>query len=65
MGWFVLGFVLGFVVMWNRNGDSTPKDLEKTKATLERHEEDVAYYKKLTRDLVEENKQLRKQINAS
>ena len=65
MGWFVLGFVLGFVVMCNRKGNSTTNDSEKTKATFDRYDEDIAYYKKLTRDLVEENKQLRKQINAS
>jgi cell division protein FtsB len=65
MGWFALGFVLGFVVMWNRKGDNTPKDLEKAKAELGQQEQDIAYYKKLTNTLVEENKELRKQINAS
>jgi cell division protein FtsB len=63
MDWFILGFVLGFVIVWNRKGDNISKDLEKSKAERSQQEADIAYYKKLTRDLVEENKQLRKQIN--
>ena len=50
---------------WNRKSDNIPTDLEKYKADLEHQETDIAYYKKLTRDLVEENKELRKKINAS
>jgi len=65
MGWFSLGFVLGFVVMWNRKGDNIPKDLEKFTIERSQQEQDLAYYTKLTQDLVEENKQLRNKINAS
>ena len=65
MGWFVLGFVLGFVAMWNRKGDNITKDLEKCTVEHSQQEQDIAYYKKLTRELVEENKELRNKINAS
>ena len=34
-------------------------------AELDRMREDIVYYKKLTRDLVAENKELRKQINGN
>jgi hypothetical protein len=63
MGWFILGFVIGYAMVCNHKGDNIPKDLEKTNAELNRHKEDIAYYKKLTKTLVEENKDLRKQIN--
>jgi hypothetical protein len=65
MGWFFLGLVFGYGMHWNRKSDNIPTDLEKYKFELEHQETDIAYYKKLTRDLVEENKELRKKINAS
>jgi hypothetical protein len=63
MGWFILGLLLGYIMGWNRKADNIPKDLEKCTVELGKHEQDIAYYKKLTRNLVEENKELRKQIN--
>jgi hypothetical protein len=65
MGWFFLGLLLGYSMGWNRKGDNIPKDLEKCTIERSQQEQDLAYYKKLTRDLVEENKQLRNKINAS
>jgi hypothetical protein len=63
MDWFILGVVLGFVIMWNRKGDNISKDSKKDKAERSQQEADIAYYKKLTRNLVEENKELRKKLN--
>ena len=65
MGWFFLGLLLGYSMGWNRKVDDIPKDLEKCTIDRSQQEQDLAYYKKLTRDLVEENKQLRNKINAS
>ena len=65
MFWFFLGLCLGYGMGWNRKSDTIPKDLEKCNVELSQHETDIAYYKKLTKTLVEENKELRKQINAS
>ena len=65
MGWFILGLVLGYVMVWNRKINNIPEDLEKCNIERSQHEQDIAYYKKLTRDLVEENKELRNKINAS
>ena len=65
MLWFFLGLFLGYGIGWNRKVENIPKDLEKATAELSQHEQDIAYYKKLTRTLVDENKELRKKINAS
>jgi hypothetical protein len=63
MDWFILGFVLGLLIMWNHKGDNISKDSEKDKVERSQQEADIAYYKKLTRNLVEENKELRKKLN--
>jgi hypothetical protein len=65
MGWFFLGLLLGYGMGWNRKADNIPKDLEKCTVERSQQEADIAYYKKLTRTLVDENKELRKRINAS
>ena len=65
MGWFFLGLLLGYGMGWNRKSDNIPKDLEKCTVERSQQEQDIAYYKKLTKALVEENKELRKRINAS
>jgi hypothetical protein len=65
MGWFFLGLALGFGIGWNRKVENLPKDLEKCTVERSQQEQDIAYYKKLTRTLVEENKELRNKINAS
>ena len=63
MLWFFLGLLLGYGMGWNRKSDNIPKDLEKCNIERSQQEIDIAYYKKLTRNLVEENKELRRQIN--
>jgi hypothetical protein len=65
MIWFFLGLALGYGMGWNRKADSIPKDLEKCTVERSQQEIDIVYYKKLTRTLVDENKELRKKINAS
>jgi hypothetical protein len=63
MGWFFLGLLLGVGIGWNRKVESIPKDLEKCTVERSQQEQDIAYYKKLTRTLVDENKELRNKIN--
>ena len=63
MGWFFLGLLLGYGMGWNRKSDDIPKDLETCDSERSRLHEDIVYYKRLTKNLVDENKQLRKQIN--
>ena len=65
MGWIFLGLLLGYAMGLNHKVNNIPKDLETCNIDRTRQEEDIAYYKKLTRDLVEENKELRNKINAS
>jgi hypothetical protein len=65
MIWLVLGVALGYAVGIKHKVNNIPKDLEKCNFTLIKQQEDIAYYKKLTRNLVEENKELRNKINAS
>jgi hypothetical protein len=47
----------------NRQANSIPKDLEKCNVERSQQQQDIAYYKKLTKKLVDENKELRKKIN--
>jgi len=63
MGWFVLGLVLGYAIGQGRKADHIPKDLETGDSERSRLHADIVYYKRLTKNLVDENKQLRKQIN--
>ena len=57
---FVLALFFGFVCgRVSANEDKAPKDYEHTKSDLDTLRNDIVYYKKLTRDLIEENKQLR------
>jgi hypothetical protein len=63
VGWFFLGLLLGYGIGWNRKVENIPKDLEKCTVERSQQEIDIAYYKKLTRTLVDENKNLRKQTN--
>ena len=65
MIWFFLGLVLGYAICQERKSDNIPKDLEKCNVERSQQEQDIAYYKKLTKNLVNENAELRKQINAS
>ena len=63
MIWFFLGLLLGYGMGANRKVENIPKDLETCDSERSRLHEDIAYYKRLTKNLVDENKQLRKQIN--
>ena len=65
MIWFFLGIFLGYGMGWNRKIISIPNDLTKCTTDRSQQEQDIAYYKKLTRTLVDENKKLRDKINAS
>jgi hypothetical protein len=51
----IIGFVSGRVSVRN--------DYEKERLALDKIDEDVAYYKKLTRDLVAENKSIRIELD--
>jgi hypothetical protein len=63
MIWFFLGLALGYGMGANRQANSIPEDLEKCNTDRSQQEIDIAYYKKLTQDLVKENKELRRKIN--
>ena len=65
MIWFFLGLLLGYAIGQKHKVNTIPKDLEHATEQIKRTNEDLAYYKKLTKDLVEENKKLRNKINAS
>jgi len=65
MGWFFLGLLLGYGMGRNQKDTSIPKDLEKCKVERNQQEIDIIYYKKLTKQLVDENTELRNKINAS
>jgi hypothetical protein len=61
--WFLIGSLAGFIVGVTKRQDNIPKDLEKCTVERSQQEIDIAYYKKLTKTLVEENKELRKKLN--
>ena len=65
MLWFFLGLLLGYAIGQKHKVNTIPKDLEKCNIELSQQEKDIAYYKKLTKNLVEENTELRNKINAS
>ena len=65
MLWLFLGLGLGYGMGLNHKVNRLPKDLEQCTVERSKQEEDIAYYKKLTKDLVKENKELRTKINAS
>ena len=65
MFWFFLGLLLGYGIGWNRRVETIPKDLEKCNVERSQQEIDIAYYKKLTNTLVNENTDLRRKINGN
>jgi hypothetical protein len=65
MIWLFIGLALGYGMGWNRKVDNIPKDLEKCTVERSQQEIDIIYYKKLTKQLVDENTELRNKINAS
>jgi hypothetical protein len=62
MIWLILGLLFGYIMGANCQVGENPKNLEKYTAERNQFETDIAYYKKLTRTLVDENKDLRKKI---
>lgn len=55
---FIVGLVVGYII---KNEKQTPTD-DKLTNQIEKLEGDVAYYKKLTKGLVEENTNMRTQL---
>ena len=56
MIWFIIGLLLGYGIASNRRIATLPNDLEKCNVERSQQEIDIAYYKKLTKTLVDENK---------
>lgn len=63
--WCLIGLVFGYVIGYNRKQDNLPKELERCNVNKSQLETDVNYYKKLTRDLVAENKSLRIKLDGN
>ena len=63
MLWFVIGLVLGYGIGLNHRLTQLPDELEQCNAQRSQQDIDIAYYKKLTKTLVEENKELRRKTN--
>lgn len=61
--WLLVGIFFGYLAGLNKRVNDIPKDLEKCTIEKTQHEEDLLYYKKLTKSLVDENAELRKNIN--
>ena len=61
--WIIVGLFFGYLIGLNRKANDIPKDLEKCTIERSQQEEDLAYYKKLTKKLVAENSELRKKVN--
>jgi len=59
MFWWFVGIVAGVVIGRITAPEPVSKTSEKLKEEIRRLHEDIVYYKKLTRNLVEENKQLK------
>ena len=63
--WFTIGVFFGYLVGLSSKHNNIPTDLEKCNVERSQQDIDIAYYKKLTKKLVEENKELRQKINDS
>jgi len=61
--WMCVGLFFGYLLCLNRKIENIPKDLEQCNIERTQQEEDLIYYKKLTKSLVDENTQLRKKVN--
>jgi hypothetical protein len=61
--WTLIGLCFGYAIGVNKKLTDVPKDLEKCKVQRSQQDEDIAYYKKLTKQLVDENTNLRKKLN--
>lgn len=60
--WIIIGLVFGYIIGINKDRDNIPKQLEKCDIDRDNLTQDVVYYKKLTKTLVEENSELRKKL---
>lgn len=60
--WFALGGILGYLIGHFTVTKEVTPDEEKCDFLKAQLEKDIVYYKKLTRNLVEENKELRKNV---
>jgi hypothetical protein len=63
--WFSVGFVLGYIIAYGIRDRDVPEKLEVCDSERLKLQEDIVYYKRLTKNLVDENKDLRKKINAT
>jgi hypothetical protein len=61
--WTAIGVFFGYLLGLSKKHNDIPKDLEKCTIEKSQQEEDLAYYKKLTKSLVDENTELRKKLN--
>ena len=61
--WTIVGLFFGYLLGLNKRVNDIPKDLEKCTIEKTQQEEDLLYYKKLTKQLVDENTELRKNLN--
>jgi hypothetical protein len=61
--WFVIGILIGAVYGTSRSRADVPKDLESCNSDRKKLTDDISYYKKLTKTLVDENTELRKKLN--
>ena len=61
MIWFTIGTIIGYL-LGRTNKPDPSKGEEHLQSINQKLEEDIAYYKKLTRKLVEENTELRKNV---
>ena len=61
--WLLIGIFFGYLFGLSKKHNDIPKDLEKCTIERSQQEEDLAYYKKLTKSLVDENTELRKKVN--
>ena len=64
MIWFIAGCIVGFILSRMFKEDIS-KDIEHANEQIHRLEQDIVYYKKLTKNVVEENTELRKKVNAT
>jgi len=63
--WCAIGFILGYAIAHGTRARDIPEKLETCDSDRLKLQEDVVYYKRLTKKLVDENKDLRKKINGS
>ena len=63
--WAAIGFAFGYIIGSAQRPRASSEELETRGSEILRLQEDIVYYKRLTKNLVEENKELRKKINAT